>query len=114
MVNSGNPIALQKKLEELGKDEEFMKSLFAMSDPKDVQAALAQRDVDLTIEELIQIKDGINRYLDEGEAAFESDELSEDDLENVSGGIAPLILIIIVLVSFAAGCGTITGIRNGW
>lgn len=89
-----------KKLEELLKDKEFCEKLFALDETKDVQDLLNTNGIELSIEEIEQIKDLVIRFqnddlTDEEKKLIEkfqkTGELSDDDLENVSGGLFLLI-----------------------
>ena len=68
----------EKRAEELFADEAFVKSLLALETPKEVQAAVKAKGVDLTLDEISAIKEVL--------AKFTSAELSDADLENVAGG----------------------------
>ena len=65
---------MNEKLDELLKDEAFIEKLLNQENDTDVQALLAETDISA-------IKSGIEARLSDNE------ELSEDDLENVAGGV---------------------------
>ena len=76
---------MNEKLMELLKDEAFAKELLNENNPEDVQAKLNAKGVDISLEEVNAIAAAMEKAAQGG--AAESDELSEDDLENVAGGI---------------------------
>ncbi len=61
-------------------DGEFTKSIIEMENPEDVQAALKAKGLDLSLEEVGAIAKEIAKASDT--------TLSDDDLEDVSGGFA--------------------------
>lgn len=68
-------------------DEVFVKGLLVMETPQEVQTALAERGVQLSVAEIIQIRDYLVAKAANGE------ELSEAELENVAGGFASILII---------------------
>ena len=62
-------------------DEEFVKGLFALETPEAVQAALRGRDVEMTMEEIRQVRELLVKRLETGE------ELTEEELTQVAGGV---------------------------
>ena len=83
-------------------DEAFVRGLFEMETPQEVQAALRGRDVEMTVDEIKQIRDLTMKRINNGEA------LSDADLENVTGGIATAVGIAIGLLGIAV-CGALLG-----
>lgn len=79
-----------EKLKAVFADEEFAKSLIPMKTLAEVQAALKEKGVDMTEEELIAFRESMVKA--------ENGELSEEMLENVSGGILSLIMMIMEAV----------------
>ena len=88
MADSSNPIELQEKLKEVLADEAFAKKLLAMEKPEDVQIALEEKDIELSLDEINQIGEFIKKA-QSGEISQEQvqrmadGELSEDELEEV-------------------------------
>lgn len=97
----------EQAIRELFSDETFIASILAMETPEEVQKALAEKGLDLSLEEISAIKNTLTE--DEG-------ELSEDDLENVAGGIALTTLICGLIIGGAAAAGTVSLGKavNGW
>ena len=78
-----------EKVIEIFKGEALAKEVLAIDNPEDAQAWFSDHGIEFTVDELKDMADKINR-LSKGEKVRESstdtDELSEDDLENVVGG----------------------------
>jgi hypothetical protein len=97
----------QEKLKEVLSDEAFVKKLLAMEKPEDVQDALEDKGVEMSLDDIKQIGE-IIRKVQSGEISQEQleraadGELSEDELEGVSGGLVLTILGIVGIV-FCAG-----------
>ena len=98
----------EKKLRELMKDEAFVKELSAKIEAEDAQKYFAEHGVDFTMEEIKAIGSALNC------SVKSNGELSEDDLEQVSGGCL-IFGIISGIVAGAALIGTIYSIgRDYW
>lgn len=67
------------KLQEILKDESFAESI-AEASPEEAQKAFESKGVSFTLEQVEELGKAIN------DASNPSDELSENDLENVAGG----------------------------
>lgn len=82
---------MNEKFNKLMEDEAFVDKLLAMETDKDIQAFLAENDVELSLEEIAAIKKGVEVRLSE------SEELSDDMLENVAGGsdVSDLITAVV-------------------
>ena len=119
-----------EKLNAIFEDKAFVETLFAMESVAEVQAALKEKGVELTEEEILGIRELLTK-VESGEVTLEhlkqldEGELSEELLEQVSGGIL-LIGSAIVITKVAcmiagavagaagAGVGTYFAIRNRW
>ena len=111
-----------EKMKEVLSDEEFVKSLFELETPEEVQAALKEKEIELSTDEICQMRDFLSRYqegtlTEEEKKAVElagkygEGELSEEELENVSGGCGVYIgLIIVVTVTTLV----IDAVRRRW
>ena len=92
-----------KKAQELFESEAFGKEIESCETVEEIHKALEAHGVELTLEETEQICVGIA-------AAQNKDELSESDLDNVSGGMSLLVGIGIILflagVAKGAKCNT--------
>jgi hypothetical protein len=60
-------------------DETFVKGLFAMETPEEVQAALRGRGVEMTVGEIVKLRDSMAKRQAGG-------PLSDHELESVAGG----------------------------
>lgn len=89
----------EAKIKEVFSDEAFVKSLVQMDTAEDVQKAVSEKGIDLSIEEINIIQSS----LESGE------ELNEDQLENVAGGIA----ITAICALIGAITGAVIGVGNG-
>ncbi len=74
-------MTMNEKLNALLKDQDFIEKLTNSETDTDVQALLTENGVELTLEEINAIKKGVDAHIS-GDG-----ELSEDELENVAGGI---------------------------
>ncbi len=93
----------EEKIRELFSDETFVSSLLELETPEEVQKALAEKGVDLTIDEICTVQKSL----------MQSDgELSEEDLENVSGG--SIIATLIIVVAGIAGAASLGKAVNSW
>ena len=86
-------------------DEGFVKSLFAMETPEEVQTALRGKDVELSVEEIIKIKNMIVKKMESGE------ELSDEELESVTGGVG-IVATVLLLCGLCAAGGVLAGITG--
>ena len=78
-------------IKEIFSDEAFLKSLSEMETAEEVQAALKEKGLDLSIDDILKIQKTLTSQ--------ENGELSEDEMENVAGGFA----ITAGIVSAIAG-----------
>ena len=104
----------EERIKEIFADEEFVKELFSKETPEEAQALLAEKDIDVSIEELVKLKDIIVAKLQAAENS-ESAELTEADLEDVAGGTFG-ISVVIAIVGILYLCGSVTLIKttNRW
>ena len=87
----------EERIREVFADEEFVKELWSKETPEEAQALLAEKDIDVSVEDLVKIKDIIAK---KGQATEngESAELTEEDLADVAGGSAAVVFAFIGLV----------------
>jgi len=97
-----------EQIKELFSDEVFVNSLFELDEPEDVQKALAAKGLNLSLEEISVIRNSLQNE--------NTDELSEDELESVSGGVAVTAVVgaIIIAVSAVAGAGALAKKVTQW
>ena len=82
---------MQERLNELVQNEVVMKRLLALDTDVEVQALLAENDVELSLDEIKFIKKQVEARLNGQE------ELDEEDLANVVGGSATAAIITTVV-----------------
>ncbi len=82
-------------------DETFVKGLFELETPEEVQAALRSRDVEMTVDEIRQVRELLVKRLETGT------ELTEEELAQVAGGeiciAAGTLLLLGVMSGIIAG-----------
>ena len=103
-----------ERVKEVLADEAFVKELLSRETPEEAQALLAEKDIDVSIEELVKLKDLVVAKLQAAENS-ESAELTEADLEDVAGGTFG-ISVVIAIVGILYLCGSVTLIKttNRW
>ena len=109
-------------------DETFVKSLFELDSAAEVQAALQEKDVELTKEEILGIRELLAKVesgeitpeqLEQWAALTENGELTEEMLEQVAGGvlvisIGALAMVALKVLGVSAGVIAVsTGISYG-
>jgi len=87
----------EERIKEVFSDEEFVKELFSKETPEEAQALLAEKEIDLSIDELVKLKDLVAAKLQAAENG-ESTEITEEDLADVAGGVAVLFAIMGLVV----------------
>ena len=104
----------EERIKEVFADEEFVKELFSKETPEEAKALLAEKDIDISIEELVKLKDIIIAKLQAVENG-ESAELTEADLENIAGGTFG-ISVVIAIVGILVLCSGVTIVKtiNRW
>lgn len=123
-----------ERLKKVFLDEAFVKSLFELETVAEVQAALREKGVELSEEEILGVRDllikveegGISaEQLESWAAQAEDGELPEEMLELVSGGLLISSLLIGIAITTAAtgvavgttvgiGAGVVSAIKNRW
>lgn len=113
------------RIKEVCSDQEYLKELFNLSTPEEVQASLKEKGIDMTIDEINQTADFLNRAnngeLTENEQkavemlSKSNGELSEEDLESVTGG-ATLAVFVGYMAAFggAAAIGAAACVGLGF
>ncbi len=102
---------LQAKIEA---DKGLAEKLFSMENAQDVQALLKEQGLDFSFDEINVMKEALVKALEKGG----SSELSDDDLENVAGGIAitAIVALIGAIVGAVTAAGAVTdqAVRSRW
>ena len=109
-----------EKMKEVFADEAFVKSLFELESAAEVQAALKEKGVELSEEQIVGIRELLLK-VESGEisvAQLENGELSEETLEQVAGGLAGTTILAIYLGILGGGqvlgCGIASAIAFRW
>lgn len=102
---------LQAKIEA---DKGLAEKLFSLESAKDVQSLLKEQGLDFSVEEIDTLREALVKAL----AKSTDGELSDEDLEDVAGGIA--ITAIVALIGAIAGAVSVAGavtdqaVRSRW
>ncbi len=91
-------------IREVFSDENFVKGLFQMETPEQVQQALQQKDITLSVAEIVKVRELLLKRMETGA------ELSEEELESVTGGSATVILAALFMVGIGLGATSLVGI----
>ncbi len=106
----------EERIKEVFSDEAFVKELLSKETPEEVQDMLVDKDIDMTIEEIVKLGEIIAQKLKNAENG-EDFELSEDDLEDVAGGVVISVSALAVMTAaFVFGSIVYGGIstRGRW
>lgn len=103
-----NEEIMDAQIKEVLSDKEFTTSLLNMETPEEVQQALKDKKVDLTIADITVIRNALEQ---------QNGELSEDDLALVSGGsltVMAALGIASLIMGICAGIGTMAEKTDTW
>lgn len=96
----------EETIREVFSDEAFVKTLFALETPEEVQSALKEKNIELSIAEILKIRDLLLK------ATENRGILSDEELQEVSGGLvvcASVIVGTVLLAGVFAGGGAVIG-----
>ena len=99
----------QEKIQEVFSDEAFLKEIFSKETPEEVQTILAEKDIELSIEDILTLRKIIEKKSNQGV------ELSDDDLEDISGGvvvIGAIVYTVLPLIAVTIICDAILDATN--
>ena len=88
----------EKRAKELFADGAFVKSLFALEPPEEVQAAVKAKGLDITLDEINAVKESL--------AKSAKGELSDADLEKVAGGFVNEVMSLIEVFANMGATGS--------
>ena len=102
----------KERIKEIFSDKDFVIELVSLEDTADIQALLKTKGIELDLEQIEKAKELVEKKMALIEAG---DELSDDELDEVSGGFtgAGLASLIISIISIVGGI-TITKTRGRW
>lgn len=95
-------------IREVFNDESFVKGLFELETPEQVQQALWQKDIQLSTEEIMKIRDLVFKSLESG------GELSDEEMGGVTGGVVfecvvGGLFVGALIIGLIAGAGAVGG-----
>ena len=96
----------QEKIQEVFSDEAFLKEIFSKEIPEEVQSILAEKDVELSIEDILKLRKIIEKKLNQGV------ELSDDKLEDGTGGVVVIGAIVYTVLPLIAATIICDAIMN--
>mgnify|MGYP003517103404 FL=1 len=96
----------EKRIKEVFSDEAFVKELVSKETPEEVQALLEDKDIEMSVSEIVKLRELLEKKAEDPNA-----ELSDEDLEDVSGGC----LGVAVIASFVVciGAQIVDGVTGG-
>ena len=83
----------EERIKEVFSDEEFVKKLFSKETPEEVQVLLAEKDIDLTVAEIVKLGEIVAKKLQQIENG-EPAELTEEEMADVVGGVLPILFAV--------------------
>lgn len=85
----------EAKIKEIFSDEAFVKELFTKETPEEAQALLETKGIELSVDEIVKIRNVLVKKLEQAQSG---EELSEDDLKDVAGGIIDPLSIVVATI----------------
>jgi hypothetical protein len=98
----------EQEIKDIFSDEAYVSSLLALDTAEEVQASLAEKGLDLSTAEITTLLDSMQKYAESDE------ELSEADLETVSGGLLISLILVLVGAAIAATAASMEVRRKRW
>ena len=99
----------EDRVKEVFSDEEFVKEFFGKETPEEAQAMLAEKDIEVSVEELVKLRDLLIKKAQQAEG---SEELNDDELEDVSGGIIGFAIAMLVGGALLGGLFITAGVME--
>ena len=90
----------EERIKEVFADEAFVKELLSKETPEEVQAMLEDKDIEVSIAEIVKLREMIIKKAENPDAYV---ELGDDDLEEVSGGVVLDVIFVVAIVAVYAG-----------
>ena len=95
----------EELLKQVLSDTDFVKSLVELEHSEDVQTALKEKGVEISLKDITTIQNILTTQ-DEG-------ELSEDELEDVAGGVLTITAAIGIASIITSAIGATVAVGNG-
>ena len=89
----------EERIKAIFSDESFVKQLLEQETAEQVQALLAEKEIDISVDEIIKVHEILIKHVN-GEVNLE--ELSDEELSDISGG-GLLTCGILAICAIAAG-----------
>lgn len=112
------------EIKEVLSDQDFTKEIMQCETAQEVKDKLASKGVDLSIEQINEVSDLMNRYQNGQLSAEEqkamalytsdNDVLSDEELEAVNGGVFELVIGAVLIGICALLYGTGKAIEHRW
>ena len=99
----------EDRVKEVFSDEEFVKELFSKETPEEAQAMLAEKDIEVSVEELVKLRDLLIKKAQQSEGGV---ELNDDELEDVAGGIIGFAIAMLVGGALLGGLFITAGVME--
>ena len=96
----------EERIKEVFSDEAFVKELLSTETPEEVQAMLEDNDIEVSIAEIVKLREMIIKKAENPDA-----ELSDEDLEDVAGGC--LWIAIPIAIGIIAGICVADNLTGG-
>ena len=90
----------EERIKEVFSDEAFVKELLSKETPEEVQAMLEDKDIEVSIAEIVKLREMIIKKAENPDADV---ELGDDDLEEVSGGIVIDVIFVVAVAAVMVG-----------
>ena len=107
----------KERIKEVFSDQEFIKELVSLEAAEDIQALLKTKGFELDLEQIEKAKALVAEKLAQFEAGENvlDEELDEDDLDTVSGGVVTLtyVLVKVVVVGICVGVAQVHQTTKG-
>ena len=90
----------EERIKEIFADEDFVKELFSKETPEEVQVLLAEKDIDLTVADIVKLGEIVAKKLQQTENG-EPAECTEEELTEVAGGVLPVLAAVAIVMGTA-------------
>ena len=108
-----------EKIEKLAEDKEGLKELLAIDTAEGAQKWFSDHDIELSIDEVKNIAERLNSFI-RGEVTKDdlasSDELTSEELAEVSGGSSKSEKVVVTVVNAVLAAGSLIAVAVicGW